>query len=189
MRKTPRDEKLTSSCDWKMRAGGGRRKAVRPGTRVHKFTGNYTWRGIKRAKYKAPADDWRGVIRQVLIGERGEGVAFHARYFEIAPRGFTSLEVHRHEHVVIGIRGRGYCSAGRRKIPIGYLDVVYIGPHEPHQLRNRGEEPFGFLCIVNAKRDRPKIIDHKSPARGEKRHHLTRAAAQVSPPPKASRRM
>jgi hypothetical protein len=35
--------------------------------------------------------------------------------------------------------------------------VVYIAPNDPHQFRNPEEagEPFGFLCIVNAERDRP----------------------------------
>jgi len=38
--------------------------------------------------------------------------------------------------------------------------VVYIAPGDPHQFRNdEGDEPFGFLCIVNAERDRPQGAD------------------------------
>ncbi|MCJ7483553.1 MAG: cupin domain-containing protein, partial [Thermodesulfovibrionales bacterium] len=70
----------------------------------------------------------------------------------------SSFEMHTHEHVVIGVRGNGICIAGRKKYKIGFLDTLYIKPNEPHQLRNPSNEPFGFFCIVNAKRDRPKTI-------------------------------
>ena len=38
-----------------------------------------------------------------------------------------------------------------------YGDVVYVSPNEPHQLLCPAEchEPLGFLCIVNAVRDKP----------------------------------
>jgi ribulose-bisphosphate carboxylase large chain len=39
-----------------------------------------------------------------------------------------------------------------------YLDTLYIAPEVPHQLTNPYKEPFGFFCIVNAKRDRPKLL-------------------------------
>jgi ribulose-bisphosphate carboxylase large chain len=42
-----------------------------------------------------------------LSGKRGESQRFHVRYFEIAPGGYSTLEKHEHEHVVIPIRGRG----------------------------------------------------------------------------------
>lgn len=34
-------------------------------------------------------------------------------------------------------------------------DVAYVGSLEVHQLCNRGDEPFGFFCIVNHERGRP----------------------------------
>jgi ribulose-bisphosphate carboxylase large chain len=128
-------------------------------TRLYKYKGNFTWRGIKTERYKPAGKDWSHVIRQTVIGTRGETTKFHLRYFEIAPGGFTSFEVHRHEHVVIGIRGRGLCSVETKKCHLGFLDVLYIEPNTPHQLSNPFREPFGFFCIVNAKRDRPKVFD------------------------------
>jgi quercetin dioxygenase-like cupin family protein len=39
---------------------------------------------------------------------------------------------------------------------VGFGDVVYVAPHEPHQFRNpSAAEPFGFLCAVDAERDPP----------------------------------
>jgi len=158
-------EKVALSCDWEKPASRTRSKKephIKNKTRIHKYKGNFTWKGIKTERYKPVAQDWARVIRQSVIGNRGETTKFHLRYFEIAPRGYTSFEVHRHEHVVIGIRGRGICILGKKKCPVGFLDVLYIEPNMPHQLRNPFEKPFGFFCIVNAKRDRPKILrrDH-----------------------------
>jgi quercetin dioxygenase-like cupin family protein len=133
--------------------------------RLYKYKGNFTWKGIKTEKYKTGGTDWKNIIRKVLIGNHNESTKFHIRYFEIASGGYSSFEKHRHEHVVIGIRGKGMvlCSkSGSSRTEMNYqlnfLDILYIAPNTPHQLSNPFHEPFGFLCIVNAKRDRPKIL-------------------------------
>jgi ribulose-bisphosphate carboxylase large chain len=43
----------------------------------------------------------------------------------------------------------------KRSYKIAFLDVVHISPNTPHQLLNPFDEPFGFLCVVPAKRDKP----------------------------------
>lgn len=124
--------------------------------------GDWTWEGVPLEPYKPTTETYRGVTRRELVGKRGESPRFHVRYFEVAPGGFTTYERHHHEHVVIGQRGRGEALVGEQVLPIGPGDVVYVAPLEPHQLRNRaprGAEPFGFLCIVNAERDRPEALD------------------------------
>lgn len=118
----------------------------------------YRWSGVKTEQYKSPDGSWRAVIRQSLIGTSGEKTKFHLRYFEIAPGGYTTFERHRHEHVVIGVRGKGRCKIGRKSSLVKCHDVIYIAPNEPHQLFNPYSEPFGFFCIVDAKRDRPKVL-------------------------------
>lgn len=102
--------------------------------------------------------EFRGASRQVLIGRRGERVRFHVRYFELAPGGFTSLERHRHSHVVIAMRGRGRARVGSEHYGLRPLDAIYIAPDQPHQLAAAGRSPFGFLCIVDARRDRPRPV-------------------------------
>jgi hypothetical protein len=37
--------------------------------------------------------------------------------------------------------------------------VLYVAPDVPHQLINPYNEPFGFFCIVDAERDRPRTLD------------------------------
>ncbi len=126
--------------------------------RLLTYKGNFAWKGVRKEQYKAGGEEWCGIVRKTLIGNRGESAKFHLRYFEIAPNGCSSYEVHKHEHVVIGIRGRGVCIVGKKQYSIGYLDTLYIKSGEPHQLRNTSRMPFGFFCIVNARRDKPKII-------------------------------
>jgi quercetin dioxygenase-like cupin family protein len=127
-------------------------------TRFYKYKGNFFWRGIKTEKYKDKGNDWSDIIRKILIGNHNESTKFHLRYFEIAPGGFSSFEKHKHEHVVIGLRGKGKVLCGKRNYQLNFLDTLYIAPDTSHQLSNPFKNPFGFLCIVNAKRDKPKII-------------------------------
>ncbi|MBM4136726.1 MAG: cupin domain-containing protein [Nitrospira sp.] len=127
-------------------------------SRLYRHKGNFTWQGIKTDKYKTEGNDWAGIIRRVLIGSHGETTRFHLRYFEITPGGYSSFEQHKHEHVVVCVRGKGKILIGKKLYTMNFLDTLYIAPHTPHQLRNVSDEPFGFFCIVNAKRDRPKLL-------------------------------
>ena len=118
---------------------------------------DFTWAGVPAHPYKKETHTWKEVARHWLIGDGGETTRFHVRYFEVAPGGFTTLEVHRHEHVVIPLRGRGEVLLGTESHPLAFGDCVYVAPSHVHQFRNRDAgEPFGFLCIVNAERDPAK---------------------------------
>ncbi len=120
----------------------------------------YTWQGRRAAAYKQSAElPFEGVTRQELIGPAGEAAAFDLRYFEIEPGGFTSLERHNHTHTVIVARGEGTLLLGGRRRTLRRLDIAYIGPMEPHQLRNETSKPFGFFCIVDRERDRPRPVE------------------------------
>jgi quercetin dioxygenase-like cupin family protein len=102
-----------------------------------------------------------GIDRQTIIGMRGESARFHVRYFEVEPGGHSSLEKHEHEHAVICVRGKGRALAGDKVFEVGFMDALYVAPNEPHQLFNPFEEPFGFICIVDAERDRPMTLDEE----------------------------
>lgn len=126
-------------------------------SRRYEFRPDYTWEGVPVQRYKADGEDWEGVVRQVLIGFR-EQTGFHVRYFEIAPGGHSSLEAHEHAHAVTAVRGRGRAVVGEQLWDLDFLDTVYIAPGTPHQFINDGAEPFGFLCVVDAQRDRPRPL-------------------------------
>ena len=151
------------SCEIK---GAGKTSGqVKNRNALYRHKGDFRWQGVKDESYKTEQSGWAGIIRRVLIGAHGESSKFHVRYFEIARGGCSSLESHRHEHVVICVRGEGIVRTGNTRRKMGFMDTVYISPDTVHQLINPCEDPFGFLCIVNAKRDKPKVMSSKEKRR------------------------
>jgi mannose-6-phosphate isomerase-like protein (cupin superfamily) len=117
---------------------------------------NYRWEGVEELPYK---DDGRAlfktITRQVLFSDpqmQGE-----LRYFEIAPGGFSTLERHQHMHAVLVLRGRGQCLVGDEVKAIELHDLITVPPMTWHQFRASAGEPLGFLCMVNATRDKPQL--------------------------------
>ncbi|MBA4349549.1 MAG: hypothetical protein C0415_06140, partial [Thermodesulfovibrio sp.] len=113
----------TLSCDWKP---ASKEKSQDNKSRIIRFKKDFKWSGVKTEKYKKKDRSWSDIVRKVLIGHSGETAKFHLRYFEIAPEGYSSLERHRHEHVVICIRGKGKILIDKKYYTIGYLDTVYV---------------------------------------------------------------
>lgn len=131
-------------------------------SRIMRYRGDSKWTSVKIERYKKDRESWSMVTRQVLTGNRSESAKFHLRYFEIASGGYSSLEKHKHEHVIICVRGKGKVILDNKRYSVGYLDVIYVSPNTIHQLVNPFNEPFGFFCIVNSNRDRPKLIQEKA---------------------------
>ncbi len=120
----------------------------------------FRWKGIESIPYKTPENGslaWRGVERFVLVGGAGEPTAFQLRYFEIASGGYSSLEQHRHAHAVLVVRGPGRVRVGDETYRVRPMDFIFIPPGVPHQFQ-AGRGPFGFLCPVDAVRDRPRPV-------------------------------
>jgi quercetin dioxygenase-like cupin family protein len=129
-------------------------------SKFFRHNGQFDWNQITPADYKPSDDSWKGVTRRVFVGETGESPHFHLRYFEVEAGGYTTLEQHEHEHVVTVLRGSGQAVVGCKEFTLSFGDVLYVSPNDPHQFRNdQGSEPFGFLCVVNAERDRPRQAD------------------------------
>lgn len=129
-------------------------------SKFFRHLGDFEWNHIEPADYKPGDDSWKGVSRRVFVGETGESPRFHLRYFEVEPGGYTTLEQHEHEHVVTVLRGCGVAVVGCKEFAMAFGDVLYVSPNDAHQFRNDdGPEPFGFLCVVNAERDRPRLAD------------------------------
>jgi quercetin dioxygenase-like cupin family protein len=118
----------------------------------------FRWEGIEEREYNAGAG--RAVTRHVLAAPAG--ASFQVRYFEVAPGGATNLEKHEHVHVVMALRGRGRALIGREVVELAPFDVVETPPLAPHRWINDGDEPFGFLCTVDADRDRPQPLSDEA---------------------------
>jgi S-methyl-1-thioxylulose 5-phosphate methylthiotransferase len=117
---------------------------------------DYRWEGVEQLPYKE--DDralFKSITRQTLFSDaemQGE-----LRYFEVAPGGFSTLERHQHMHAVLILRGRGHCLVGGEVRAIETRDLVTVPPLTWHQFRATRGEPLGFLCMVNATRDKPQL--------------------------------
>ncbi len=125
-------------------------------TVIHRFKGNKNepdWEGVDLHRYSA-ADlpGVKDVTRRILIGPNEESDNFHIRYFEIQPGGNTPLDQHAHEHGVIILRGQGRVRLSDEEITVNFGDALYIPGNEVHQFFCAGDAPFGFLCVVPAKR-------------------------------------
>ena len=118
----------------------------------------FRWEGVEVKPYKSDGTHFGGVTRQLLF-KGGGGLACELRYFEIAPRGYSSLERHHHAHAVMIVRGGGRVLVGNRLIEARLNDLVRVPPRTWHQFRAGDDEPLGFLCMVDCERDVPERPD------------------------------
>lgn len=126
------------------------------------------WDGVDVEGYRPGAAV--GVVRHTILGKRKSdpaepGPRMELRYFELEPGAVSRLEKHEHEHYVVIRRGEGYAIVGDSVTAVDANDVVYVAPWEIHQFVNRGQEPFGFYCIVDVCRDFPQEPDEVDLAR------------------------
>jgi quercetin dioxygenase-like cupin family protein len=118
----------------------------------------FAWERVEMLAYKSAGDAaFRDVTRQTLF--RDPHLAGELRYFEIAAGGHSTLERHEHMHAVLVLRGMGACLVGNSAQHVGAYDLVTIPPHTWHQFRAAANAPLGFLCMVDAQRDRPQLPD------------------------------
>jgi len=117
---------------------------------------DFRWEGVGVLAYKEEGSaPFKAITRQVLF-QRPE-LECELRYFEMAPGGHSTLERHEHAHAVMIFRGRGTCLVGGEVRDVAAPDLVFVPPMTWHQFRATKGEPFGFLCMVNAERDKPQL--------------------------------
>ena len=118
--------------------------------------GQFHWQDVDVLAYKQSGEaPFKDVTRQVLFED--PQLACQWRYFEVAPGGHTTLERHVHVHAVMVVRGRGRALVGDDIYEVAQHDLVKVPALTWHQFRAPDDEPLGFLCLVNADRDRPQL--------------------------------
>jgi quercetin dioxygenase-like cupin family protein len=116
----------------------------------------YRWDGVDSRAYKDEATaPFKGVSRQTLASD--PNLAGELRYFEVEASGYSTLERHEHMHAVMILRGEGKVLVGDEVFAVKPHDLVTIGSWTWHQFRASPSEKLGFLCLVNAHRDRPQL--------------------------------
>ena len=116
----------------------------------------FRWDGVAHQPYKQDGSaPFKDISRQVLFHEQALGCEL--RYFEMDSDGYSTLERHEHAHAVMILRGSGQCMVGEEVRPVKQFDLISIPAWTWHQFRATAGEPLGFLCMVNAQRDRPVL--------------------------------
>jgi quercetin dioxygenase-like cupin family protein len=117
---------------------------------------DYRWQGVEVLPYKEDARAlFQSISRQVLFSD--PGLAAELRYFEMAADGYSTLERHEHMHAVMILHGSGHCLIGGSVRLVAAGDLITVPPMTWHQFRATQGEPMGFLCMVNAVRDKPQL--------------------------------
>jgi len=117
---------------------------------------DFGWDGVDLLAYKQEGSaPFKDITRQTLFADPRQ--ACELRYFEMAPGGYSTLEKHEHVHAVMILRGAGRCLLGDQVRPVAAHDLVTIPPWTWHQFRAGPDQPLGFLCMVNAQRDKPVL--------------------------------
>jgi mannose-6-phosphate isomerase-like protein (cupin superfamily) len=117
---------------------------------------NFRWEGVDVLPYKEDERAlFKSITRQTLFSDAD--LDGELRYFEMAVGGFSTLERHEHMHAVLILRGRGHCLVGREVRPIETRDLITVPAMTWHQFRATEGEALGFLCMVNARRDKPQL--------------------------------
>ncbi|HEY7242336.1 MAG TPA: cupin domain-containing protein [Xanthobacteraceae bacterium] len=123
---------------------------------MHRKANTYQWEGVDTLPYKEDGRAlFKSITRQVLFAD--PQLHSELRYFEIEPGGYSTLERHEHMHAVLILRGRGHCLVGNEVTAVELRDLIAVPPMTWHQFRAGTEEPLGFLCMVNAVRDKPQL--------------------------------
>ena len=117
------------------------------------------WESIERKVYKESGTGFKSISRFSLLTDDFPELNSHTRFFEIDPGGYSSLEMHRHPHSVIILKGAGSVIMDNEISDVKEHDIIFIAPNTIHQFQADKGEKLGFLCIVDRYRDKPVVPD------------------------------
>ena len=118
--------------------------------------GGQRWEGVAHKPYKEDGRElFCDISRQTLFSR--PDLTGELRYFEVLPGGFSTLERHEHVHAVLVLRGAGSALVGDEVLALAQHDLVTVPPMIWHQFRADRDSPLGFLCMVDAVRDKPQV--------------------------------
>ena len=107
--------------------------------------------GKSRAVTAVELDDGKTVHKarkQVLIGHEQGAPNFVMRLFTLGEGGYSPFHSHAWEHEIYILSGRGTAVSAEAETVVTGGDFIYVAPDEVHQLRNLGNQPLEFLCLV-----------------------------------------
>ena len=92
----------------------------------------------------------KNVTGRVVIGKADEASNFCMRVFKLDKDGHTPRHSHDWEHEIFFHSGEGEIWRDGTWIHVSPGFVAFIPGGEEHQIRNAGDEPLRFVCLVPA---------------------------------------
>ncbi len=89
-----------------------------------------------------------GVEKQVLIGPQEGWGDYVMRLFTLKANQSTPRHSHPWPHIIYVLEGEGALFFEGKDNPIKGGSLLYVDPDSLHQLINKGEGEFKFICIV-----------------------------------------
>lgn len=86
-------------------------------------------------------------VRWLITKELG-ATNFAMRLFEMDVGGYSPHHQHAWEHEVFILKGQGLVLGGDKEQHFSKGDVIFIPKGEKHQLKNTGDQPVHFLCLI-----------------------------------------
>ncbi len=90
----------------------------------------------------------KGVRGRVLIGKDDGADNFCMRMFELSKNGHSPLHSHEWEHEIFVYSGKGAVFNNAEWFNVEAGDSIFIPGNEVHQIKNRGDDPFVFICLI-----------------------------------------
>ncbi len=96
------------------------------------------------------SDNVKGVTGRIVIGKSDGANNFCMRFFELSEDGYSPKHAHEWEHEIIIHSGKGEVLSQGKWIPVTKGHVIFIPGNEEHQIRNAGQDPLVFACMIPA---------------------------------------
>lgn len=90
----------------------------------------------------------KGVTGRVAIGQADGAKNFCMRVFELEEGGYSPRHSHEWEHEIFVHSGKGEILNKDKWVPISTGYIVFVPGNLVHQIRNVGDEPFVFACLI-----------------------------------------
>ena len=94
------------------------------------------------------SDIAKGVTGRVVIGKADGADNFCMRFFELSAGGCSPRHSHEWEHEIVIHSGKGEVLCQEKWVPVTPGYVIFIPGNEDHQIRNAGDEPLVFACLI-----------------------------------------
>lgn len=95
-------------------------------------------------------DQAKGVTGRVVIGKADGAANFCMRVFELDRGGCSPQHAHAWEHEIFFHTGQGEIYQDGRWVSVQSGSVAFIPGNEVHRIRNTGDAPLTFVCLVPA---------------------------------------